>query len=278
MYDILTESGGNMNDIIFRLFDFINNSKTKDINYFIALTLLHDVNSIGSMNITALAERCYTSPAAITRFCKKIGFRSFQEFKDLTQVSVEQYKIVDKLPHPDEKERIAQELQSALYNKIASWLNSSKDAIDIAKVSNIIELIRNSKKVSFYGTQLSQAIAQDFQLRLLRSNKFVNAFSDVQEQLEDTEELDENSVAIIVSPSGRFINGNPILLDSIKKSNCTVIIITHNKELTFLKQADIVFYLSVDSQNETGFTSERFSLMYLFDFMGAYYTEIYGYD
>lgn len=60
-----------LKDIIFRLLDFINNNKTKDTNYYIALTLLKDVRHIANMNITVLAEACYTSPAAITRFCKK---------------------------------------------------------------------------------------------------------------------------------------------------------------------------------------------------------------
>lgn len=264
-----------MNDIIFRLFDFINNSKTKDINYFIAITLLHDVKNIHNMNITALSDRCYTSPAAVTRFCRKIGFKSFQEFKDCTQISVERNRLEVKTSHPLDKEKIARELQRDLYSKIADWLNSSKDIINIDKVYKIIELIHDSKKVSFYGTQLSQAIAQDFQLRVLQCNKFVNAFSDIQEQLEDAEELDEESLAIIVSPSGRYINWNENLLNTIKKSGCTLVVITHNEELDFLERADLVININGETNDETGFSSERFSLMYFFDFLIACYMETY---
>ncbi|TDT62303.1 RpiR family transcriptional regulator [Fonticella tunisiensis] len=274
--DILTASGDNMNDIIFRLLDFINNSKNKDTNYFIALTLLHDVKNIPNMNITTLADRCYTSPAAITRFCKKIGYKSFQEFKDYAKTSVED-DVTIRITDSSDKEVIAQELQEALYNKIVNWLVSSKNMIDFHKAFKIIELIHYCKKVSFFGTQLSQAIAQDFQLRLVKHNKFVSAFSDIQEQFEDVEDLDEDSAAIVISPSGRFINGNIPLLEAIKKTGCKLVIITHNKEVPFLEQADIVYYLNGSTYDETGFSSERFSLMYFFDFMIAFYSQLYGY-
>lgn len=274
-YAILTAGGDYVNDIIFRLFDFINNSKIKDTNYFIALTLLHDLKNIPNMYITTLADKCYTSPAAITRFCKRIGFTSFQEFKDCIQMFISNSNLKAKDVNLLEKEEVVEKLQEALYSKIESWLKSSRNTINTLKSYKIISLIHDYKKVSFYGTQLSQAISQDLQLRLIKYNKFVSAFSDIQEQLEDAENLDEDSIAIVVSPSGRFINANNHLLKIIKESKCTLIVITNNTKLPFLNNADIVFYLNGDSNKETGFSSERFSLMYFFDFIAAYYIESY---
>ncbi|WP_226038311.1 MurR/RpiR family transcriptional regulator [Aquibacillus saliphilus] len=264
-----------MNDIIYRLFDYINNHKDKDINYLIALTLLHDVKSIPNMNISLLANKCFTSPAAITRFCRRIGYNSFQEFKEYARLSVEQHNMETKSIQDSDLESVGKELQTSFYNKIVSWLNSSKDMIDIDNVLKMIDLIHDSSKVSFFGKQLSQAMAQDFQVRLIQFNKFVSAFSDILEQQNDIDELDASSLSVVVSPSGRFIQANKDLIQSIVDSKSKLIIITHNQDSPYLNKADIVIHLNGTTYDEIGLSSERFSLMYLFDFTIAYYSQIY---
>ncbi len=265
-----------MKDIIFRLLDFINNHKTRDANYFIALKLLGDVYKIPDMNISALADSCFTSPAAVTRFCRRIGYKNFQEFKDFAKISVMDespaFQSVQELENPEQTGEV---LQKVLYEKIVGWLKASENIIDVEKVQGIMECIHHANKVSFYGTQLSQAMAQDFQFRLVRLGKFVSAYSDVQEQKADMDDLDENSVAIVASPSGRFILGNEELMTKLTKTKAKIILITHNQDAALLEKADIVYYLNGDSHDKTGFSSERFSLMYFFDFAIAYYQQLF---
>ena len=70
-----------MGDLIYRLLLFLNSSKDEDINYTIATTMLHNINHISNMQINKLADICYTSPAAISRFCRKLGYSNLSEFK-----------------------------------------------------------------------------------------------------------------------------------------------------------------------------------------------------
>ncbi|MDR4316369.1 transcriptional regulator [Niallia circulans] len=264
-----------LKDIIFRLLDFINNNKTKDTNYYIALTLLKDVRHIANMNITVLAEACYTSPAAITRFCKKIGYASFQEFKDIAQMDKLENPVEEYIESGLQENEVGEQLQRVLYQKMAGWLHTMEARINVGDVRNILEIIYEAKKVSFFGTQLSQAMAQDFQYRLVKSGKFVHAFSDIQEQMKDIAELDEQSVAIITSPSGRFIEGNTELIQLIRKSNAKIIVITHNESLPIVNKANLFYRLHGQTYDRTGFSSERFGLMYFFDFAIAFYQKLY---
>ena len=264
-----------MKDIIYRLLDFINNHKTKDTNYFIARTLLRDIHNIANMNISVLAETCYTSPAAITRFCKKIGYSSFQEFKTIAKH--------EKMDNPTDEliDRslgaidIGENLQKKLYEKMVGWLDSMENNIEVSDVQSILKMINDAEKVSFFGTQLSQAMAQDFQYRLVKYGKLVHAFSDIQEQFEDAFELDERSIAIVTSPSGRFMDRNPDLMKLLLDTKAKVIIITHNKDVSYLNSAEIVYYLNGMTYDRTGFSSERFALMYFFDFAIAFYQQLY---
>lgn len=264
-----------MKDIIFRLLDFINNYKTKDTNYFIALALLKNVRQIANMNISILADSCYTSPAAITRFCKKIGYSSFQEFKDIAKNDRLENPVDEYIDQGLQVNEVGAELQKQFYQKMVEWLETIEKGMDVANMRNVLETIHNAEKVSFFGTQLSQAMAQDFQYRLVKYGKFVRAFSDIQEQMEEIAELDEQSVAIITSPSGRFIKGNLELMQAIQKRKVKTIIITHNEKIPFIDTADIVYRLHGKTYDRTGFSSERFALMYFFDFAIAFYQKLY---
>ncbi|KAB7665187.1 MurR/RpiR family transcriptional regulator [Bacillus sp. B1-b2] len=263
-----------MKDLIYRLLDFINNHKTKDTNYFIALFLLKDVYQIASMNITVLAESCYTSPAAVTRFCKRIGYSSFQEFKEMAKIehiTIPTDVQMDVSLPAIEKGNI---LQHKLYHKMVDWLDSVESNIQVSEAQHILKLINESEKVSFFGTQLSQAIAQDFQYRLAKLGKFVQAFSDIQEQLADALELDEHSVAIVTSPSGRFVEDNSDLMRVLRTCQAKVFVLTHNEDISSYSNWEII-RLQGRSYDRTGFSSERFSLMYFFDFAIAYYQQLY---
>jgi len=267
-----------LKDIIFRLLDFINNHKTKDTNYFIALALLKDVQQIANMNISVLAESCYTSPAAITRFCKKIGYASFQEFKDIAKKDSIENSIDEYIEQGLQVNEVAKVLHKQFYQKMVEWLHTMETGMNVSDVREILEVIHDAEKVSFFGTQLSQAMAQDFQYRLVKYGKFVHAFSDIQEQMENIAELDDQSVAIITSPSGRFIEGNVELMRLIQKSKAKIIIITHNDEIPFIEKADIVYRLHGKTYDRTGFSSERFGLMYFYDFAIAFYQKLYPGD
>lgn len=53
----------------------------------IANYVLANVHTIPSLTITELAARSGVSPPTITRFCRKIGYVSFEEFRlDLAQL------------------------------------------------------------------------------------------------------------------------------------------------------------------------------------------------
>ena len=173
---------------------------------------------------------------------------------------------------------VAKVLHKQFYQKMVEWLHTMETGMNVSDVREILEVIHDAEKVSFFGTQLSQAMAQDFQYRLVKYGKFVHAFSDIQEQMENIAELDDQSVAIITSPSGRFIEGNVELMRLIQKSKAKIIIITHNDEIPFIEKADIVYRLHGKTYDRTGFSSERFGLMYFYDFAIAFYQKLYPGD
>ncbi|MER2060919.1 MAG: hypothetical protein ABTA16_19050, partial [Niallia sp.] len=106
-----------------------------------------------NMNISILADSCYTSPAAITRFCKKIGYSSFQEFKDIAKNDRLENPVDEYIDQGLQVNEVGEELQKQFYQKMVEWLETIEKGMDVANMRNVLETIHNAEKVSFFGTQ-----------------------------------------------------------------------------------------------------------------------------
>ena len=83
MIEFLSEVG-KVEQLIYTLLAYINNSINKDINYYIAKSLLEHIHKIESFSLDSVAEACNVAPSTINRFCKRIGFKHhFQQMLKL---------------------------------------------------------------------------------------------------------------------------------------------------------------------------------------------------
>ena len=71
-------------------------------------------------------------------------------------------------------------------------------------------------------------------------------------QLQCAKELDENSVAIILTVSGHIFNGNQKMISYIKKSNAKVVIITNDQDFDFGFEPDYVIGIGDPKYKRTG--------------------------
>ena len=105
--------------------------------------------------------------------------------------------------------------------------------LDWNVIDEVLKLIHDSDNVAFFGTQFSHSVALHFQTDLLMLEKFTMAYMEQTSQLQCAKELDENSVAIILTVSGHIFNGSQKMISYIKKSNAKVVMITNDKSFDF---------------------------------------------
>ena len=192
-----------MGDLIYRLLLFLNSSKENDINYNIAINMLRNIRLIPDMSINKLAELCYTSPAAITRFCHKLGYSSLMEFKKNIKINIninEELIKSNTSNYKASRENILENMSS----EIVTEINNFKNSLNLKIVDRVIELIYSKNNVCIFGTQFSQLMAQDLQRKLANISKLIFHAIDVQDQENLADSLNENSLAILISPTGRF--------------------------------------------------------------------------
>lgn len=264
-----------MSDLVYRLLLFLNSSKEKSINYTIATTLLHNIRKINSMNINQIADMCYTSPAAISRFCRKLGYENLSEFKINATGRVLKHESTDLIPKEVNGSISRDVIFNRMYKEIEDGLEEALEKIDLKVIDRVLELIYSKEKICLFGTRFSQLMIQDLQLRFAALGKLMNVAIDIQEQENLSKGLDEKSLAVLVSPTGRFVKYHENIWDIIKKSNSAVVVITGNENNEYKDDADYIIYYCDTNKENSLIEAQRYSLAYLIEYMQIRYCSIY---
>ena len=59
----------------------ISNSNNLVVDHFISKTILNNLEQFSNITLVDLSKKAFTSTASIIRFCKKIGFKGYVDFK-----------------------------------------------------------------------------------------------------------------------------------------------------------------------------------------------------
>lgn len=265
-----------MGDLIYRLLLFLNDSREETLNYTIALTMIHHIREIPNMTINKLADLCYTSPAAISRFCRKLGYSSLSEFKKYLSISLNNFENGYAKPRGLKVKRSREEILELAHSEIMNELALTKSSIDLKLIDRVIELMYRSDHICLFGTLFSQLMCQNLQNSFANIGKLIYISTDVQAQEKLANSLTPNSLAILISPTGRFVIYHEKLWNIIKNSGAKIVTITENRDSAYKDDSDYIVYLA-PSQYDNQYSSEnQYSLMLLVEYIFIRYADLYS--
>lgn len=153
----------------------------------------------------SIAEATYTSPATTIRFCKKLGFRGFDDFKEqyLKEIDYlnQQYGKLD-VNFPFLKE----DTEITAVNKLSNlYMDTIQDTLSLLKQDSLklaVNLLKKGDAIHIfsYGTTLN--IAESFREKMLKIKKPVYISSNLNYQLYEANALHDGDIAILISYSG----------------------------------------------------------------------------
>lgn len=181
------------------------------------------------MTVTEIANNCGVGEATVTRFCRKLGFRSFLEFK-MTMVQEYQNKGIsdveiseDVVLHDDTVELIGKKLSYS----ISSTLNNNLKVINYDNIKEAIEIILNAKKVYLVGVGYSGVIAEDAYYRFMDLGINSYCYRDLHALEKVSNFADTEEALMIFSRDGNTNEINSIA-EKFKDKNVKIISITEN--------------------------------------------------
>ncbi|CAM3653352.1 MurR/RpiR family transcriptional regulator [Erysipelothrix urinaevulpis] len=168
--------------------------------------------------ITKLSEVSGFSVGSIVRFCKKLGFEGYSEFKFFIANNL----IEIDLNHDDDYLDVLLDI----YIREISLL---KQQLDLKAVSNLSKKIVESDTVVIIGKNNSYTAANQLKLRLIRQGIKAISLDDDKTIYNYADILDLNDIVLIFSVSGFGFNDYPGMIQAYQKNNVPLQLITMDK-------------------------------------------------
>lgn len=235
----------------------LNKSDNEILSYCIG-----NNKKISGMKVQEVADELYISPASVIRFCKKLGFSGFSEFKAALKVEIFQGagKKGDECHSTDFLKDVHKTIQ----------------LIHEETIDRILDRIHKSRRVEFYAAGSSRTVAAEFVKRLQIIGKPAFWYDDSSLMNISAKQATEKDLVIAISVSGE--TSLVIAAANMAKSRgASIVSITNLGSNTLSDMADENVYA-----NSTFFIKEdiqirsRVQLLLVCEYIFFRYLECYG--
>ncbi len=195
------------------VFDAIEKNRkllNKNENYLLKY-ILENTEKVSNMRIQDLSKDTFISTATIVRFCNKLSYSGYAEFKANLKNSINienNHKIVSN--------------NTFLFDDIAK----TKDLINDSVINEVIDLIYNAEKIDFYGEGSSKDVCIDISRKFHLVEKNCRYFNDTSIMYSTASDLDNKTLIIAISMSGE----TPQVIKAVniaKTRGCKIICVTN---------------------------------------------------
>ena len=209
------------------------------------------------LSITELSDLIGVGEATILRFCRKIGYKGYQDFK----------LAIAKEPDEKKEELSHYSFIDAIHQNMVQSLDNTRHLLEETALEKACLLINQVNHLSIYGVGGSGIIAKEASSRLLRIGKHAQSITDSHFQAMNSAILTPGDLIIAITVSGSTID----LLESVKlakERGCFVIAMTSYIKSPITKFADVVLLTSGrENPLEGGSLSVKISQLYLIDLL-----------
>jgi DNA-binding MurR/RpiR family transcriptional regulator len=207
--------------LIYTLLAYINNSLNKDINYYIAKSLLEQIYSIERFSLDSVAVACNVAPSTINRFCKRIGFKNFSNLRN--SVSVPMGASL----HEDTDSELSTQIFFKQLNENIEMI----DNIPMSQIDQIAKQIKQSRRIVILGFEKNQIQAMELQKKLFLLGKLCECDTNLFKQIDSLSDLSDEDMIITISIQGNILSKHFPIIEKIKTAKGKKLLITFSSEL-----------------------------------------------
>lgn len=232
----------------------------------IANYILANPKKIIQYKVKKIAKDCNCDDALIVRFCQKIGYSGFSDFK----ISIATEFLPIKIDITDKKfsalDSFSKLKQSFLENNI-KVLHDSVSFLQEENVKKAVNILSNANKIYLTAAGASGIVAEDINMKLMRLG-FNSVFN---QDIEFSKILmglcNKNDAVLAISFSGETENVYKIV-STVKKKGVPVISITNYPKSKLAGLSDIVLLTASDEKVlRLGAMTSRIAQYLIIDFI-----------
>lgn len=238
-----------------------------DLEKKIADYLIEHKEDVIHMNLKELAEATYTSTATISRFCKKLGEKNFNDFRvHFAEITQSQTFSTVNFNKPFLQDSPKNEICHNVGEIYKQTIEGTNQVLDMNELEKAVDYIDKANIIDLFAVGDSFLSALMFEHKMTYVNKLVNLKIIPTEQTQQALYTTKNSVALIISYSGQTNEIKPIV-ERIKINGGTIIAITSLNDSYLRIKADICLTMCSKENiiNKIGTFSSKISSDYIID-------------
>lgn len=225
----------------------------------VARSVLEHPDNIIYYSVTELADFAGTGETTVMRFCRKIGFKGYQDFKLMLAQGLPKQQALSGREGKDG------DYPTHLYESMVNILQSSLSMLDREALEESVNQIDAARHVQFFGVGSSAITALDAKNRFLRIGRRVEAIADSHIQSMMAVTMGEGDIAFGISVSGSTLDTNDMLMKA-KQNGAKVIAMTNYAKSPIASIADIVLLTAgKESPLEGGSIGAKISQLFIID-------------
>lgn len=196
-------------------------------------------------SIATLAKMADVSEPTVNRFCRRLDTKGFPDFKlHLAQ------SLANGTPYVNrhvEAEDGPDTYTTKIFESTMACLDAAKNSLDISAINRCVDILTQSKKISFFGLGASSAVARDAQNKFFRFNIPVVSFDDIVMMRMSCINSSEGDVVVLISHTGR--TKALVEIAALARENDATVIGMTAKDSPLARECNLV--LSMDVPEDT---------------------------
>lgn len=218
---------------------FYNSYSFNDVYYSVAEILLKNIHHLFRLTIYDWAELCHVSTATISRFCQKLGYKSFHEFKLELSSAVDNYYVLNQFAPINQLEKYDSE-QIAYLSIMRETIDDIYKTVDLNRIDQMADMLHQYDSIRIYthGVSVNESSLQS---NLIMSGRQAKAIWSSSAQLKDIETLTGDALVLLTLPNVYEKTLSLDILQALKDKNIPILLFTNSKYSQFLKYADFSY-------------------------------------
>lgn len=230
-------------------------------------------------SITELSEACNVGDATITRFCRRIGFNNFNEFKVSLAKSITATSVKVQIEEQNSLEKVQIEddwdVGKNQYLQHIDTITQTMNLMDRNSINEAVSMLSKAEKVICMGQGTSAVLAMEMWTRFATISSKFECVQDVVFQLISLSQANEDDVMVYISYSGATKECMEAMKIA-KEKKVKVILITRHKRCPAAQYADVILICGApETPFEQGSILTRVSILLIIDIL---YNEFFATD
>jgi len=209
--------------------------------------MLRNPNDVAVLTIRELAERTFTSPAAVFRLCQKFGLKGYNEFKIRFMSEMGRAARDRDFPAIVHRPITDKDSISDIVRKMAALeveaIEETRNEMDEAQLERIAQWMEKADVIDIYAYDQNYALAENMVYNLLQVQQPAVAHNSMNSQISQALIADSRHLAFLISRSGE----NKKLMQTAKilrKRKVPTVLLTCAKEAPLVKLCDEFLYVA----------------------------------